>query len=380
MTVKKYGIIGCGMMGQEHIKNIALLKDAVITALHDPDATQIALAKKLVPGAKVYSSVDHMMADDGLDALIIASPNHTHVPLLTALAQHKPIPILCEKPLLIPGQEAALMAFQARYKAPLWVAMEYRYMPAIAAFRKRVEAATGGIKMLTIREHRFPFLDKIGAWNRFNANTGGTLIEKCCHFFDLMRLLINSDPIRITASAGLVGNHQTESYGGNVPDIWDSAFVLVDFASGVRACLDLCMFADGSRWQEEISAVGLDGKIDCRIPGPPRFWPDHLGPQPEAELEIAPRAPIGPTIDKVAVPDDIAAAGDHHGSTFYQHQRFLDVVKGTAQPDVTIEDGFKAVMMGAVAEKAAQEGRSLSVDFGPAFGTKPPFQTQSYLH
>ena len=51
----------------------------------------------------------------------------------------------------------------------------------------------GELKMLSIREHRFPFLVKVNDWNRFAKNTGGTLVEKCCHFFDLMRLIVQSE-------------------------------------------------------------------------------------------------------------------------------------------------------------------------------------------
>ena len=38
-------------------------------------------------------------------------------------------------------------------------------------------------------------------------------------------------------------NHLDERYDGAVGDILDNAFVVVDFADGVRAALDLCMFA-----------------------------------------------------------------------------------------------------------------------------------------
>jgi hypothetical protein len=51
--------------------------------------------------------------------------------------------------------------------------------------------------MLSIREHRFPFLTKVGDWNRFSENTGGTMVEKCCHFFDLMRLITRSEAVRV---------------------------------------------------------------------------------------------------------------------------------------------------------------------------------------
>ena len=46
-------------------------------------------------------------------------------------------------------------------------------------------------------EPRFPFLRKVGDWNRFNRNTGGTLVEKCCHFFDLMNLVVPGNPKRV---------------------------------------------------------------------------------------------------------------------------------------------------------------------------------------
>jgi len=35
--------------------------------------------------------------------------------------------------------------------------------------------------------HRLAFLVKVDNRNRFSADTGRTLVEKCCHFFDLMR-------------------------------------------------------------------------------------------------------------------------------------------------------------------------------------------------
>jgi hypothetical protein len=38
--------------------------------------------------------------------------------------------------------------------------MEYRYMPPVAHLLREAQAATGGVRMLTIREHRFPFLPR----------------------------------------------------------------------------------------------------------------------------------------------------------------------------------------------------------------------------
>jgi predicted dehydrogenase len=89
--------------------------------------------------------------------------------------------------------------------------------------------SVGRLVMLTIREHRFPFLVKVGNWNRFSSNTGGTMVEKCCHFFDLMRLIVNAEPVRVYCSGAMDVNHLDERYGGRQPDIIDNSFTIVDF-------------------------------------------------------------------------------------------------------------------------------------------------------
>lgn len=53
-------------------------------------------------------------------------------------------------------------------------------------------------------------------WNRFNANSGGTLVEKCCHFFDLMNLIIDARPVQVMASGAQDVNHLDEVYDGKV--------------------------------------------------------------------------------------------------------------------------------------------------------------------
>jgi myo-inositol 2-dehydrogenase/D-chiro-inositol 1-dehydrogenase len=216
--------------------------------------------------------------------------------------------------------------------------------------------------MLTIREHRFPFLDKVGSWNRFNRYSGGTFVEKCCHFFDLMRLIIKSEPVRVMASAGQDANHKEELYNGETPDILDNGYVIVDFENGSRAMLELCMFAEGSRYQEEVSAVGPEGKIEAFVPGPGRFWPEELGDPPVPQLVVSPRTPKGPRQVDIPVDPTILDAGDHNGSTFYQHQHFVAVVRGEkTNVEVSLEDGRKAVEMGLAAQQSARTGQAVAV-------------------
>lgn len=355
----RYGIIGCGMMGQEHLRNIALLPDTEVAAIFEPDPAMAAAAAAIAPDAARCASVEALVATPGLDCVLIASPNHRHLAQLELLALIRPLPVLVEKPLFIDAAELArLDRFIAHYPAPVWVAMEYRYMPPIAAFLEAAAGVTGGIKMLSLREHRFPFLDKVGGWNRFNSQTGGTFVEKCCHFFDLMRLALGCEPVRVMASGSQAVNHADERIGGAVPDVLDNGFVIVDFANGARAMLDLCMFAEGSRFQEELSAVGPSGKIEAFVPGPTRFWPTSLGAPPTPQVVESPRAPKGPVVREIPIDPALLDAGDHNGATFYQHQRFLELVRGTrVAPEVSLTDGKIAVLMGLAAERSIREGR-----------------------
>ena len=264
----RYAIVGSGNMGQEHIRNLRFLPGSEIVALADPDETMRDRAAALVGGpVRAYADHQDLLTAGGIDALVISSPNHTHYAvLMDALATD--LPILVEKPLCTTVEDCdAVIARAAGRRAPGWVAMEYRYMPPLARLIDEVRRGTiGSLRMLAIREHRFPFLAKVGDWNRFARNTGGTMVEKCCHFFDLMRLITRSEPVRLYASGGQDVNHLDERYGGERPDIVDNAYVIVDFANGVRACLDLCMFAEASRDQEEIAATGDLGKVECGVP------------------------------------------------------------------------------------------------------------------
>ncbi|MGC3936864.1 Gfo/Idh/MocA family protein [Roseobacter sp. EG26] len=359
----RYGLIGCGMMGQEHIKNIALLPDTAVTAIFEPDAGMRAITAQLAPDAKFVESLGDLLAMAELDCVVITSPNFCHAAQITEIAAKRPLPLLVEKPLLTdPNDIPTLTQIAASYPAPIWVAMEYRYMPPIAALLQDADAVTGGTRLLTIREHRFPFLPKVGHWNRFSQQTGGTFVEKCCHFFDLMRLIIGTDPIRVMASAGQDVNHLDEAYDGAVPDILDNGYVIVDFEGGARALLELCMFAEGARYQEVISAVGATGKIEAHVPGPTRFWPADLGPSPTPILEISPRAPKRPEIREIPVDPTLLKAGDHNGSTFYQHQGFLALLRGArSQPDVSFEDGLWAVRMGMAAQQSAATGQAVAL-------------------
>ncbi len=351
MDTVRYGIVGAGMMGLEHFRNLQALDGAAVTAVADPHEPSLEWARLTAGNDPLTCFTDHgSMLESGLvDAVVVATPNMTHAAVLRDVLV-SPFPVLVEKPMCTTVADCrAVIRAAAHRDAIVWVGLEYRYMPPVARLITEVQqGAVGTVRMVAIREHRFPFLPKVDHWNRFNRNTGGTLVEKCCHFFDLMNHIVGSPAVRVFASGAADVNHRNERYGGETPDIIDNAFVIVEYEGGVRASLDLCMFAEGSEHQEEISVVGDRGKVEAFLPS--------------AEVRIGRRRDGRAGVRTEVVRDDrVGHEGFHHGSSYLEHVDFLDAIRTGAPPAVGVEAGLASVAIGVCAHHAIDKGRAVMV-------------------
>ena len=358
----RYGIIGCGSMGREHIENIRAMGGAVVTAVSDPHAGSRDAASVLLEGhVELFERHQDLLASGRCDAVVVASPNHTHIEVMRdALATD--LHILCEKPLVTRIADGVEMIAQAKgRKGIVWVAQEYRYMPPVAEMiRIAHEGGIGSLHQVAIREHREPFYPKVGDWNRFSANTGGTLVEKCCHYFNLMDFILNEKPTRVFASGGQRVNHLDENYNGKTPDILDSAYVIVEYPSGARASLDLCMFAENSVDNEHVTIVGSEGKLESLLPsGVLRY-----GRREDWGRRAVWGQPSG-TARGVAVRQirdtSIKYIGQHFGASYIEHQKFAHALRNGLPPEIPLEEGLRAVATGLAAHKSIDEGRVVAL-------------------
>lgn len=337
-------------MGLEHIRNLEALEGADLVAICDSNPGSLKAGHQAAGGG-VALFEDHraLLAQAGCDAVVIATPNMTHVEVLLDVVEAG-IPTLVEKPLCTTVGDCQRVIAAAGADALVWVGLEYRYIPAIAELIATVRSGkVGPVRMVAIREHRFPFLPKVDDWNRFNVNTGGTFVEKCCHFFDLMNLIVGEKPLRVFASGGQDLNHLDEVYEAGRPDILDNAFVIVEFSSGVRGMLDLCMFADATRNQQEISVVGERGKVEALIP------------ESRVRTGIRGRHWIGKVDEITPSNPEIRHQGYHHGASYLEHVRFRDAILERSRPEAGLEEGLWSVAMGVAAHLSIAEGRPITL-------------------
>ena len=85
----RYGLLGAGMMGQEHLRNISLLGKGEVTAICEPDAGMRQAARHVEPEVVFADSIADLLAIEDLDCILIAQ-------VVTALdgIEHMPVPVI----------------------------------------------------------------------------------------------------------------------------------------------------------------------------------------------------------------------------------------------------------------------------------------------
>ncbi|MEL7312169.1 MAG: Gfo/Idh/MocA family oxidoreductase [Pseudomonadota bacterium] len=356
----RISVIGTGTIGQEHMRVSALTGRSVVHGIYDsaPQSIEVALqnyAELCDEVPKVFDSLEAICRDPGSDALFICTPNHTHIDILRA-ALHSGKPIFVEKPMATTLEDALEMVRLAEsYQSFIQIGLQYRYKaPYVEARHEALERGVlGDIKTISMCEYRPAFLDKVDQWNKFSRHSGGTLVEKCCHYFDLMNLFAGSRAERVYASAGQAVNFVDFEYAGERSDIDDHAFVVIDFANGVRANFTLNMFCPN--FHEELVLTGPMGKLkatesfdflnDSRAKS--KVCIDH--PEPLASRSI-----------DVGYPETVESSG-HHGATWFEHLAFYDRLEGREVDSATPLEGLWSVLVASAAQRSARVGQPVLI-------------------
>lgn len=354
-------IIGTGTIGQEHMRVAAMLGRARVHGIFDTQEHSLDSAEKnfkkhssdtLVRYADLYTACN----DPAADALMICTPNYTHFEVLkVAMASGKPI--FLEKPMATDLQDAAaIVDLSASYSAFIQIGLQYRYKAQyVEAFHEALERRSlGDVKSISVSEYRPPFLDKVGQWNKFSRFSGGTLVEKCCHYFDLINLLAQGRPARVFASGGQAVNFVDFEKGGERSDIEDNAFVIVDYVNGVRANFTLNMFCPD--FDEEMIIVGDEGKLIAKE----NFNFQH---QTESEISVEVlKGELGISKKSIVGYTRPVEQSGHHGSTYYEHIAFVDQLEGKVVDCATAMQGMWAMIVASAAQHSMADGQVVDVE------------------
>jgi predicted dehydrogenase len=239
------------------------------------------------------------------------------------------------------------------YESVFQIGLQYRYKAIYAeSIHETLERkAIGNVKTISMTEHRIPFLDKVNQWNKFSKYSGGTLVEKCCHYFDLMNLFAQAKPVQVYASGNMAVNFTDFTYNNEQADIIDNAFVTVIYENDVRANFNLCMFSP--TFYEELVICGDKGRL--KASENEDFLSAKL-PRNHLEILCGEEKP-----SRIMNPDHIETSG-HGGATYYEHVYFIDNIENKQTTTATVEDGLWSVLVGLAAEQSIKLGKAVMIE------------------
>ena len=192
MTIK-VGVIGAGVMGADHARILATsVAGAELVAVSDPDtARRDAIAAGF--GAKAaYADAGDLIRDRDVDAVIVASPDPTHKPLVLACLEAGK-PVLCEKPLATSAADCLEIVARevAVGRRMVQVGFMRRFDPGYAAMKRMLASGDLGAALIFHCVHR-------NKQSTGYTTSEGLIANSGVHEIDIARWLLDEDAVRAT--------------------------------------------------------------------------------------------------------------------------------------------------------------------------------------
>jgi predicted dehydrogenase len=213
MTRHRYALVGVGSRAQMYLDAIAgpHASAAELVAWSDPNPGRLDWSLARVPALGdpmrfAAEALADVIAAEKVDRVIVTSPDFTHAEYIVA-ALDAGADVVVEKPLTTSEDGVRLIAEAvARTGRSVTVTFNYRYAPRNTALKQLI--ASGELGRVTSVHFEWVLDTAHGAdyfrrWHREKANSGGLLVHKSTHHFDLVNWWLDSIPTRVFASGGL---------------------------------------------------------------------------------------------------------------------------------------------------------------------------------
>ena len=326
----KVGLLGAGRIGQVHAAAIAGHQDSELVAISDiyaPAAEELA-AKYHV---KVKSS-DEIIADDTIDAVLIATSTDTHSDLIEAATKAGKA-VLCEKPIDLSLKRArtCLKVAEATGK-PVMVGFNRRFDPNFALIKEGlITGEIGNAELLSITS-----FDPAPPPVSYIKVSGGLFRDMMIHDFDMANYLMGEVPVSIVASGACLIDPEI----GKAGDI-DTAVVILSYADGRLAVIKNSRRA-GYGYDQRLEVLGADGFLQAN--------------------NMLENTVVKSTIDGIVSAKPTYFFLERYMSAYKaEWAAFVDAVQtGTAIP-VTLEDGVQALVMAEAAKQSFDSGKPVKL-------------------
>lgn len=331
------GVLGMGEMGRRHAENIRRhVPRASLVAVADVAVDRARQAAKDLEIENFYPGLDAMLECDGLDAVIIATPDKFHAPAVKAVAKAGK-DIFCEKPIgLNLAETYELVDAVEKAHVRLQVGFMRRYDAAYASAMERILAGEIGVPVVFKSIGRDKDPPPLASYQ--SGVNGMLFYTNTIHDFDLARWLMRDEVAEVQAYTTSVIRPEVEKFGDAVASVVNLKFqrgAIGNIESHAQAIY-------GYDVRTEI--VGSKGSILI----------GSLTGKPATFLTAA---------------GSSGFIADHYLTTFAdayiaEMRDFVDCIQKDLEPRINGEDGLKALAIAVAAETSHLKGKPVEVALG----------------
>ncbi len=323
---------GAGRIGRMHARNLAANPHVRLAGIHDPDpAARAEVAAE--SGCSAVASIDGLLNDSAIDAVLIASSTDTHCELIERSARAGKA-ILCEKPIHLDlNRLGRCWDIVAAAGVPVQIGFNRRFDPSHRALRQAVVAGEiGRIEqvLITSRDPYPPPLDYLRA-------SGGIFRDMTIHDFDMCRFLFSEEPVEVSAMGTVLVDPRIGEMGDS-----DGAMVVLRMESGALChinCSRRCPYG----YDQRIEVFGTDGMLISDNPAVnniTRFSATATSARERLHSFFVERYAESYVLEVAA---------------------FVDAVESGVAPSPAFHDGRQALVLANAALESASTGRTVRV-------------------
>lgn len=328
----KVGLLGAGRIGQVHAVNIAGNPRSTLVAVADayPQAAE-TLAEKFGAAA---CSVEEVLSNPEIDAVLVASSTDTHSDLIEA-ATASGKAVLCEKPVDLSLERAkACLEAASKTGKPVMIGFNRRFDPNFSALKAASAAGeVGKSELLSITS-----FDPAPPPVSYIKVSGGLFRDMMIHDFDMANFVMGERPVSVRA----VGSSIVDPEIGAAGDV-DTAVVTMTYADGKIAVIK----------NSRRAVYGYDQRVEL------------LGSEGLLQAENM--------LENTVVKSTVAGVSSAKPTYFFlerympayaaEWEAFVASLLDGAPMPVTIEDGVAALSMAEAATASAKSGQVVEVTY-----------------
>ncbi|AYY15012.1 hypothetical protein EF847_22285 [Actinobacteria bacterium YIM 96077] len=330
-------LIGAGRAGLVHGRNFAAgVRGARLVGVCEPDdqARESALAE--LGCERGFTDPLEAVADDDVDAVVVASPTFTH-PDITVAALKAGTHVLCEKPLAASLDEAhAIKAAATSSDAAFLMGFMRRFDQSFRRAAERLHVGDIGEPLLIRSTGRGPGLPPRWAWN--TDLSGGMISEVNAHDLDSLRWLTGQEYHRAYAVGRAA---KRPDIAESNPGFVDLVTVTFELTGGAVGQVDGACPADYG-YDARVEIYGSEGML-------------HIG-DTRANSTVLVRSDgivADPVTSWRTLFADAYRAEDQH---------LADVAHGLEEPKTRIDDGIAALEAAIATNQSMATGEPVHID------------------